>query len=257
MIMKAVICDAVIWLVLAGIAGRAYGQADPYLPCYFRGALVTQGEGAEPVGDLRVRGYRLEAGTRGDYCLSVTLDSRISGPYLIWIDDDARAAYATRTGELTASFPPQWIQPDAEISVSRYSTPYERTTLTQRLAVPATARLPAEEVPGSRMQITSLRRVTRIVAGAAQPFVVLEVTKQTPFEPRATNEGWVIQIGRKEFAAGSIDPRVLTCTMREEEFAALADGDRIRVNLGYGALAYGYAGKSFARLDKRMIVDGK
>lgn len=41
--------------------------------------------------------------------------------------------------------------------------------------------------------------------------------------------------------------------MSEEAFAKLKDGDLVRVSWGFGAMAYGLAGKSFAKLDKTIL----
>jgi hypothetical protein len=66
----------------------------------------------------------------------------------------------------------------------------------------------------------------------------------------------VIQIGPKE-CGGWGELGTLSCEMSEEDFAALEDGAPVRVNWCFDALRGGAAGRSFARLDKSMLVDDK
>jgi hypothetical protein len=203
---------------------------------------------------LKVKSYRLE--TPGDkiFCLSVRLDSVINGAYLVWVNDDPRAAYQMRRGELTASFPIQWLEDGAAISVSEFSTPYELTTLPERLRLPESVVRLREAAPAEWTKITGMRRVKRTISGTPVTFIEVEITRSTPFDQVGMNNTWVVQIGRKEFSAfAGGGTRRMSCTIREEEFARLKDGDPVRVNWGFGALPLGHAGRSFARLDKGML----
>ena len=237
-------------------AHQARGQGEQLLACQSPGVVVAEGGEVAPVGELKVRAYRLEESAVGRLCLSVTMDVSANGAFLIWVGDDPLAAYPLRRGELTASFPPEWLAQGAQVSVSRFDTPYELSTHPERLALPESLRRPHGVAPGERMKIKSLRRETREWAGGARRFVVIEVTKTTPFGRGTMNNAWVIQIGREEFHAHELTPKLLTSMMTEEEFAKLEDGAPVRVNWWAGALPLGHAGKSFARLDKSAVVGG-
>ncbi|HZE69859.1 MAG TPA: hypothetical protein VE135_10080 [Pyrinomonadaceae bacterium] len=205
-----------------------------------------------PVGELKFRAYRLDESADGIFCLSVVLDEP-HGVSLIWIGDDPLWAQHLREGELTASFPPEWLQQGAPISVSDTLRPYELTTHPERLTLPDSLKRQLESArSGERTKITSLRLVTRKVEGTSQRFVIVVITGSKPFGREAMNNTWVIQIGRKEFAAWP-ERNTLTCTMAEQEFAALEDGAPVRVNWGFDVLRGGGAGKSFAQLDKSKL----
>lgn len=253
---------ALIYKIIACLAplcclpAQAFGQAE--MPCQALGMVVAQGRDSAPAGELKVRSYRLE--TPGDkiFFLSVRLDSAINGPYLIWVNDDPKAAYHMRKGELTASFPLQWLEDGAAISISKFSTPYEVTTLPERLRLPESVIRLQRAAPGERTEITSMRRVRRTIGGLAVTFIDIEITKSTPFDPVVANNIWVVQIGRREFGAGVVgNTNRLGYTIREEEFAQLKDGDPVRVNWAFEALPLGQAGKSFAKLDKGMLDRAK
>jgi hypothetical protein len=242
-------------LLLAGcLVSQAHGQT--FFPgCESPGTLVARSANAPPVGDLKLSAYRLEESKVGVFCLSVTLDG--PGHFLIWIGDDPRLGLKVRAGEFQfmGSFRTEWLQDGASISVSRPEAPYELTTHPERLKLPESLRRRLADAPRDRQQITSIHRVSRDFAGTLRRFVVVVITGPT-FCTNSMSNTCVIQIGRKEYM-GSVYGTTLRCEMPEEEFAALEDGAPVRVNWGFGALRSGSAGKSFARLDKSMIVDGK
>lgn len=230
------------------------------MPCGMAGTIIAQGQNTVSTGELKVKTYRLETtyhnfGTQivKLFCLTVSLDYRPNASYLIWINEDPRAAYMMRKkGELTASFPLQWLDDGAAISVSESSKPYDVTTLPEKLQLPESVVQLQKSKPDWWTKITSMRRVIHTVDDAPKTFVEVEIISSG--ELRVGGQGWVLQIGKKEFGCG--DPQnahKLSCLLTTEEFDQLKDGDLVRVNLGYGALRYGTAGKSFARLDKSMI----
>jgi len=252
---KVLTCCFASCLLIAGcLISQVHGQT--FFPgCESPGTLVARSANVPPVGDLKLISYRLEESTAGVFCLTVTLGR--PGDFLIWVGDDPRWGQKVRAGgfEFMASFRPEWLQDGASISVSRTGAPYELTTHPERLKLPESLRRRLADVPWDKQQIMSIRRVSRDFAGTLRRFVVVVITGPT-FCTIAMNNTCVIQIGRKEYTGWAEGP-TLRCEMTEEEFAALEDGAPVRVNWGYGALRSGGAGKSFARLDKGMIVDGK
>jgi len=105
------------------------------------------------------------------------------------------------------------------------------------------------------MNISAIQRVYRYAGFKPAPFIEIEVTKSSAFQPTVANNTWVLQIGQAEFCAGvSQTTNRLSSIINEEQFAKLKDGDAVRVNWGFGALWSGYGGKTFAKLDKSMLV---
>jgi len=252
---KVLTCSFASCLLIAGcLISQAHGQT-LFPGCESAGTPVARSANVPPVGDLKLSAYRLEESTTGVFCLSVTLGG--PGDFLIWVGHDPRRGYKIRAGEFEfmASFRLEWLQDGASISVSRPWAPYELTTHPERLKLPESLRRRLADAPRDKRQITSIRRVSRDFAGTLRRFVVVVITGPT-FCTNSMSNTCVIQIGRKEYM-GSVYGTTLRCEMTEEEFAALEDGAPVRVNWGYGALRSGSAGKSFARFDKSMIVDGK
>jgi hypothetical protein len=251
---KVLTCCFASCLLIAGcLISQAHGQT--FFPgCESPRTLVARSANVPPVGDLKLTAYRLEESTAGVFCLSVTVDG--PGHFLIWIGDDPRLGLKVRAGEFQfmASFRPEWLQDGASISVSRSEAPYELTTHPERLKLPESLRRRLADAPRDRQQIMSIRSVSRDVAGTLRRFVVVVITGPT-FCTNSMNDTCVIQIGQKEYWGWA--DGTLRCEMTEEEFAALEDGAPVRVNWGFRALHSGGAGKSFARLDKSMLVDGK
>lgn len=252
---KMLTCCFPSCLLIAGcLISQAHGQT--FFPgCESPRTLVARSANVPPVGDLKLSAYRLEESTAGVFCLSVTLGR--PGDVLIWVGDDPRWGQKVRAGEFEfmASFRPEWLQDGASISVSRSWAPYELTTHPERLKLPESLRRRLADAPRNKQQITSIRRVSRDFDGTLRRFVVVVITGPT-FCTNSMSNTCVIQIGQKEYM-GWAEGSTLRCEMIEEEFATLEDGAPVRVNWGYGALRSGGAGKSFARLDKSMIVDGK
>jgi hypothetical protein len=241
------------FLLAVWLGGQAHGQV--ILPgCQSPTTVVTRSADVAPVGDLKFRSYRLDKSVDGVFCLSVTVD----GPptvSLIWIGENPHWAQQLRKGELTASFALEWLEDGARISVSNGLEPYELITHPERLVIPDPLKRQLESArSGEQMKITSLRRVTGRLEGKPLKLVEVEITGPQPFCCGAMDNTWVIQIGRKEFAAWP-ERNTLTGVMTEEEFAALEDGAPVRVQFGTDLLRAGGAGKSFAHLDKSKLIN--
>ena len=254
-ILRAVIFSLSTFVLFAGwLSISAYGQYGHNLglPCHYAYKVIAQGQNSVATGELKVKTYRLEGPDKDVFCLNVSLDSPLSGTYLIWINDDNRIAYRTKSGGVTAAFPLAWLEDGASLSISWFSKPYDRTTLPEKLQLPKSfARLvPANS--GNEPKVAAIRRVIRNVKDVPTTFIKVEISG-SGFDTTAMNNGWIIQIGRQEFGAWVQNGGRMVCTMTLEEFAQLTDGDPIRVSLGAGALRNGRAGRSFARLDKSIL----
>ncbi|HXD34982.1 MAG TPA: hypothetical protein VN643_27930 [Pyrinomonadaceae bacterium] len=229
---------------------QAFGQYE--LPCATPGQLVAQSRDSAPTGELKVRSYRLEQLADKTFCLSVKLDHRFKGNLLIWINDNPRMAYEGR-GEVIGSFRLDWLEQDATISLSRWSTPFDVTSLEEKLKLPESiARLRAA-LPSPVVKV-SMRRLIQNVNGTPVPFIEIDIEHSGGFDATPYNNTWVIQVGSAEFGAYvKENHNHLASTITEADFAKLKDGDTIRVNWGYGGIRNGSAGKSLAKLDKTML----
>ena len=249
LVFRIVICLA----PLCCLTTQVFGQAER--ACAQPGVVVAQSRDSAPIGEFRIRSYRLENRDDKTFCLSVKLDNAIHAPYLIWINDNPRAAYQLRKGdEVTAVVPLAWLDQDAQISVSKPSALYVVSSFQERLKLPESITRLQNEQPPQLMHISAIRRVYRYAGFKPKIFVEIEITKNSPFNPTVANNTWVVQIGKTEFDAGvTNDINRLSSIMSEEAFAKLKDGDLVRVSWGFGAMAYGLAGKSFAKLDKTIL----
>jgi hypothetical protein len=248
-ILRAVIFSLSTFMLLAGwLSITAYGQYE--LPCSgaYKYKVIAQGENSVATGELKVKTYRLEGPDKDMFCLNVSLDSPTFLMYLIWINDDPRAAYKTKDGGITTAFPLEWLEDGASVSVSLSDKPYDRTTLPEKLQLPKSLVRSGQANTGNRSNGVAIRRVIRNVKGVPTSFIEVVLGSMNT---TVMNQMWVIQIGRQEFWVENVSG--MSCTMTPEQFAQLADGDPIRLSLGKGALRNGTAGRSLGRLDKSVL----
>lgn len=246
------------FLLIVCFSSQTFAQGETYPEP--RTVIIARGHNTIPTGKLKVKSYRLQALGPDKFLLTIGLeDASIAGAFLIWINDDPIGAYSTLGNELTATLPLNWLEDGTVLGVSKSSTPYDITLLPERLRLPDRLKQSRQPALGERMRITSLRRVTQPTNGAPKTLIAVIITSPEPFDPVVANNSWVIQIGSREFAAGVAydNNHVLVCSMTLEEFAELKDGDPVRVNWGFRAVSQGLAGKSFERLDKSMLDNGK
>ena len=248
-ILREVIFSLSTFMLLAGwLSITAYGQDE--LPCSgaYTYRVIAQGKNSVATGELKVKTYRLEGPDKDMFCLNVSLDSPRSIMYLIWINDDPRAAYKTKSGGITGAFPLEWLEDGASVSVSLSDKPYDLTTLPEKLQLPKSLGRSGKANTGNQPKVAAIRRVIRNVKDVPTSFIEVVLGSG---DTTVMNEMWVIQIGRQEFWVEDVSG--MSCTMTPEQFAQLADGDPIRLSLGSGALRNGNAGRSLGRLDKSIL----
>lgn len=234
------------------------------------GKLLSKGRNASPVGELKVKTYRLEevplpeplefndrgARTRVETAIRLiaTFDTPLVGPSVIWIGDEGFAASPTQKNEVAALLIGTNVsfEHGAAVSVSSGTNLCDsgpRSTLPDRLNVPSHLRrgaASAAEPPHNFVK--SIRTIpdSLAVRGAADVELVLATDVQ--WTPR--NEVMVLQIGAREFVR---DPdnrgTALAFRLTAEEFARAKEG--AAVNVKYGACSLG--GVRFGYLSKDML----
>lgn len=231
------------------------------------GKVLSRGHNQTPVGALRAKAYRLEevpldepfeavvrgASKRVDkaHRLTVTLDSTVNGPYLIWVGEDAFYAAHTAPGEVSSVILGAAVAFDegAVVAVSRGANVCDAealSTLPERLSVPPGLRRARPAEGGEANAVRALRSLPAAERGS--PDVELELSTDLQWPPR--NQTMVLQIGAREFERDA-DVRGTTLAFRltAEEFAAVKDGEPVRVK--YGRCTLG--GVRFGRLDKGLL----
>ena len=241
--------------------------SDLYNPQRVPGKLLAEGNNMVPVGELKVKSYRLEevklpkplelsiqgrrARVENVLRLTITLESFLNGIYTIWLGEEPLTGVPIKEDELSVLIYDRALLEDGiTIAVSNDTLGGQsRTILPERLYLPPQVR---STIP-PRNDDGSLTRIRRINIGSGRSFVEMELTSDQEFQIR--NAFRMIQIGEREFFGGSTvrgNPRKLIIQLTPEEFAQLKDGDRIFVKYGYGESALRGAQK-FGRLNKSLL----
>jgi hypothetical protein len=207
--------------------------------------IVAQGKNVSPVGKLKVKTYRLER-VGEQYNLIVT-----GGPFrsdsIVWIEDQAFGPVPSGDYQLVLQFfgKPKFSN-GAEISVTTaHDTCHidsgSESILPDKLSVPDEYR--AAPLDSGRIQLRTNRSG---VKSGQQPGVEVSVRMNRPIP--ALNEIPVIQIGRQDFDAGSINSTISTI-VPEDTFWRLRDNAQII--LKWGRCSWG--GQIVGRLDKAAL----
>lgn len=241
--------------------------SDLYNPQRAPGKLLAEGNNMIPVGELKVKSYRLEEvklpkplelsiqgrkeRVESVLRLTITLESFLNGIYTIWLGEEPLTGVPIKEDELSVLIYDRALLEDGTtIAVSNDTLGSQsRTILPEKLYLPPQVRstIPPKNDDGA------LTRIRRINIGGGRSRVEMELTSNEEFQIR--NAFRMIQIGEREFFGGSTlrgNPRKLIIQLTSEEFAQLKDGDRIYVKYGYGESALRGAQK-FGRLNKSLL----
>lgn len=216
-----------------------------------RGKLLSEGYNLSPVGAFGLKSYRLEEVAlpqplelgRGrlrrkhDSVLRLTItgDSFPPGVYKIWVGDNGFSDVDYHPQKLSVLiFDRAALEQMATLAVTNESQPEPRR---EKIFLPERLNLPAEVANSltapEEGYAVSVRRVAAAPELRGRPGVQIVVRRDEPFE--VGNAGPVLRVGDRKFTLSQFAPRDLHTvifTLTAEEFAALKDGEKLRLKDG-------------------------